>query len=390
MNRHASYASGIAALYACALLVSCGSDSVAGKTTTTGNGGIVVALGPDGNPLAGCLVLAARSWDTAAGLPGTVDTLVADATGSVNLPEEAYAFVEMRDGARSLGAWIKRVAVAPGVRRLVPLDSLRPLSGRWADRASIGAGRLYLDSSLRSANLQSDGSFSFADVATGAYALLLDADTSSSIRELGSVRLDGRTVRYEGSGNVLLAGDTTRSPLWIDDFESGVAAPLLRRSYPQTSPWYMWWTLMDKKRPTSSDYASILEAISADSTRPGHAFHARFAATDGNGWLAFATTGLELDLADRSEVCVTYRSDEILKIEFQRDSVDGTRPTLSATLPPSASWRDTCVPTSTLVPDAETPESLRSWNAFGKRVLTIQFLSKAWGTYMDLDDIRMR
>ena len=389
MNIRTSFATSVAALCACGLMVSCGSDSVAGKTTTTGNGGIVVALGPDGKALAGCLVLAAREWDTAAGRPGTIDTLVTDSTGAVRLPVDAYAFAELRDGGRSLGAWIKRVAVAAGERRLVSLDSLRPLRGRWADRSSIGAGRVYLDSSLRSASLQDDGSFSFADVATGSYALRLDAG-ASSIRELGSVLLDSREVRYEGSGNVLLAGDATRSPLWIDDFESGMAAPLLRRSYPQASPWYMWWALMDKKRPTSTDYASILEAIGVDSTRPGHAFHARFAATDANGWVAFATTGLELDLADRSEVCVAYRSDEILKIEFQRDSVDGARPTLSATLPASTDWRDTCVSTSTLVPDAETPASLRSWNAFGTRILTIQFLSKAWGTYMDLDDIRMR
>ena len=51
----------LAALCASGLLSACGSDSVAGKTTTTGNGGGIVALGPDGRPLAGCLALTARN-----------------------------------------------------------------------------------------------------------------------------------------------------------------------------------------------------------------------------------------------------------------------------------------------------------------------------------------
>lgn len=379
----------LAALCACGLLAACGNDSVAGKTTTTGNGGGLVALGPDGHPLAGCIALAARSWDPVAGRPGSIDTLRGDATGTVILPEDSYAFVEIRDSARPLGAWIKRVVMAQGDRRDVALDTLRAIHGRWPDRSTSGSGRFYLDSSLQSASLGDDGSFAFAAVPPGAYALQFAPDAAAS-RPLGDVVLDAAAVRYAGSGNVLLDGDPTRSPLWFDDFESGTAMPLLRRSYPSASPWYMWSALMDMQRPATTDYQSILGAIGFDSTRGSNVLQARFAATDANGWMALGVTGLELDLVDRTEVCVSYRSLNFLKIQFQRDSVGIVRPTLSSTLPASSQWKDTCVATSGFVPSDDTPDSLRTWSTFGRRVLVVEFQTQAWGTYLDLDDIRMR
>jgi len=378
----------ILAACACGLLISCGSDSVAGKTTTTGNGG-VVALGPDGKRLAGCIAFAARDWDSVSGTPGVVDTLLGDSSGIILLPNESYAFLEISNDARTLGAWIGRVAIADGNRQIVPLDTLRRIEGRWADRSEVGGGRMFLDSTFHSATLESDGAFSLESVPMGTYSLRLAAD-SNAIRPMGSVQATPGAVRYSGSGNVILVGDTTKSPLWIDDFESGTTLPSLSRSYPRTSPWYMWWVETDMSLPSSLVYDSILKAIQYDSTRASRAFHTRFATRNASSWVAAGLTSMELDLSARSELCFSYRADNTLKIQFQRDSVSGTRPTLSASVPASTSWLDTCVATSSFVPDLDTPDSLRTWSTFGKRVLVIEFQTPTGGTYVDLDDIRLR
>lgn len=372
------------------LLASCGGDRLAGKTTTTSNGGDLVALGPDGAPLAGCVALAARSWNPETGTPGVVDTLRGDASGTIALDREAYAFVEIQDGAGALGASLRRVLVADGDRRTIPLDTLRELAGRWADRAGVAQGRLFLDSSFQSASLSdSNGSFRFARVARGTYDLKLAADTGS-VRSMGSIRLDRGAVRYTGSGNVLLEGDTTLSPLWIDDFESGTYWPLLRPSVRGVSPWFMWWTETDMILPTATAPDSILAAIGPDSLRPGRTFHARFQTTGGNALIAAGITNMELDLRARREVCLSYRTDSPLRIEFQRDSVGAIRPVLSSTLPAAPAWRDTCAATADFVPASDTPDSLSTWDAFARRVLVIQFVASTGATHLDLDDIRLR
>jgi hypothetical protein len=372
------------------LLVSCGTDTVAGKTTTTSNGGGVVALGPDGKPLAGCVAFAARSWDPLAGKPGIVDTLQGDSAGNIPLPLSNYAFLEIEDSARSLGSWTKRVVVPEGSRRTIVLDSLRLLQGRWADHASIIQGRLFLDSSFRSTPLQdSDGSFTFGTVPTGDYEMVLEVD-AQAMRPMGSVRLGSNDVRYVGSGNIVVTGDTTGSPLWIDDFESGTVWPLLHQSIPGVSPWYIWTSMATLTLPTSSQSDSLLRAIGPDSTRPGRSFHSRFVTHDPYAWVALGLTGMEIDLSARSQLCFSYRSDTLLKIQFQRDSMGTVRPAISSTVPSSLQWRDVCVATSGFVPNSDNPDTLKTWSAFGKRVLVIEFQVPAGGTYMDLDDIRMR
>lgn len=377
-------------LLALAGLAGCGTDSVAGKTTTTGNGGGLVALGPDGRAASGCLVLAARSWDPVHGLPGTVDTLRSDATGNIPLPQETYAFLEIRDSTHSLGAWSKRIHVPEGTRRTIALDSLRTLEGRWADRPGILEGRLFLDSSFASASLRNaDGSFAFGKVPAGDYAMLLDAD-AKALRPMGAVRLGASEVRYTGSGNLVVTGDTTGSPLWIDDFESVSVFPLLHRSLPGVSPWYAWASLATMTLPASSRSDSMLRAIGPDSTRPGRCLHFRFVTQDPYAWVALGITGMEIDLSARSQLCFSYRSDTLLKIQFQRDSVGSVRPTLSSTLPSSRQWRDICVATNGFVPNPDTPDSLKTWSAFGKRVLVLEFQTPSGGTYLDLDDIRLR
>lgn len=372
------------------LLVSCGEDSVAGKTTTTSNGGDLVALGPDGRPMPGCVALAARSWDPETGTPGITDTLRGDAAGRIPLGQDHYAVIEIHDATRAWGASLRRVSVAEGGRRSVPLDSLRPLAGRWADRIGISKGRLFLDSSFRSAPLlAADGSFTFENVADGNYTLKLDAD-AQAIRSMGSVRLEGGEVRYTGSGNILLDGDTTLSPLWVDDFESGGVWPMLKSSLPGVSPWFVWWTETDMTLPVSADPESVLTAIGPDSTRAGRTFHARFATAGNNALIAVGVTNMELDLRSRSQVCLSYRTDSPLRIEFQRDSVGGVRPTIWTILPSAATWRDTCASTAGFAPTSDTPDSLATWNGFAKRVLVIQFLASTGATHLDLDDIRMR
>jgi len=377
-------------LFAMASLSGCGSDSVAGKTTTTGNGGGLVAQGPDGQALSGCMVLAARSWDPVHGVPGSVDTLRSDSAGHVELPQEAYAFLEIRDSAHALGAWSKKIFVPEGTRRTLVLDSLRTLEGRWADRSGIVEGRLYLDSSFRSAPLlKADGSFAFGKVPTGDYAVLLDAD-AKALRPMGSVRLGASEVRYTGSGNILVTGDTTGSPLWIDDFESVSVLPLLHRSLPSVSPWYTWASLATMTLPASSQSDALLRAIGPDSTRPGRSFHSRFIATDPYAWVALGIVGMEIDLSARSQLCFSYRSDTLLKIQFQRDSVGSVRPTLSSSLSSSRQWRDICVATNGFVPNPDTPDSLKVWSAFGRRVLVLEFQTPSGGTFLDIDDIRLR
>ena len=140
------------------VLAGCGGDSLAGKTTTTTNGGGgVVALGPDGRPIAGVVVLAARSWDPERGTWGGVDTLRGDAAGMVLLPNERYAFLEVRDVANPLGSWTKGVVMREGTTLALALDTLRILRGNWADRARAGRARFYLDSSFRSIRLSDTG-----------------------------------------------------------------------------------------------------------------------------------------------------------------------------------------------------------------------------------------
>jgi hypothetical protein len=371
-------------------LSGCGSDSLAGKTTTTGNGGGLVALGPDGSALSGCVVLAARSWDPVRGLPGAVDTLRSNASGSIPLPHEAYAFLEIQDSGRSLGAWTKGVFVPEGSHRTIVLDTMRPISGRWADRAGIANGRLFLDSSFCSTTLpNADGSFTFGKVPTGDYAMALDAD-AKEVRPMGSVHLEARDVRYRGSGNIVVTGDTTGSPLWIDDFESGSVLPLLHRSVPTASAWYVWASLATMTLPNLSQSDSILQAIGPDSTRPGRSFHSRFVTQDPYAWVALGIVGMEIDLSARSQLCFSYRSDTLLKIQFQRDSVGSVRPAMSSTTPSSRTWRDVCVPTSGFVPNPDTPDSLKAWSAFGKRILVLEFQTPSGGTFLDIDDIRLR
>jgi hypothetical protein len=372
------------------LFASCANDTVAGKTTTTSNGGDLLALGPDGAPLAGCVALAARSWNPVTGKPGAIDTIRGDAAGVVRLGEGAYAFVEIRDGTGNLGGRIAGSRLLDKNRQSVPLDTLRRIQGRWADRAGIAKGRLFLDSSLASAPLGShDGSFAFEKIPPGEFTLMLDADTQA-VRPMGRVSLSRDEVRYTGSGNVVLDGDTTRSPLWIDDFESGGYWPLLRPSVPGVSPWFMWWTETDMARPASADPESVRTAIGPDSLRPGRTFQARFRTTGTNALIAVGLTNMQLDLRSRTQVCLSYRADSPLRIEFQRDSVGGVRPTIWSTLPPAPAWRDTCAATSGFAATSDTPDSLATWDAFARRVLVIQFVASTGATRLDLDDIRLR
>lgn len=375
-----------------AFLVACGNDSVAGKTTTTTNGGDLVALGPDGTPLSGCVALAARSWDTTLSRAGQLDTLRGDSLGRISLGGEAYAFVEIRDASGALGARILLPRVEDGFRQLVSLDTLRDLAGVWADRAGVSNGSLVLDSSLVSAaTLGPDGAFTFRSVAPGTYGLLLQESTRPA-RPFGEVHLGAgsRGVRYTGSGNVVLAGDTTASPFWIDDFEPGSLRPQLRSAYPNASPWFVWWTWANMVRPASSSDSDLLSAIRPDSTRAGSTFQARFTTTGPNAWIALGVTNLQANLQARREVCLGYRSDAPMVIEFQRDSIAGQRPTFWDTLPPAPQWRDTCAALSNFSPGEGTPDSLRTWSAFGRRVLVIQFLATTGATHLDLDDLRLR
>lgn len=366
------------------LLGGCGMDPVAGKTTTTGNGGGLVAMGPDGSPAAGCLVLAARSWDPVGGVPGAVDTLRVDKTGFVRLPAESYAFVEVRDEVRSLGAWVRRVSLAGDERKLLALDTLRAVRGNWG---GAGGGRVYLDSSFQSSAVASDGSFAFPQVPAGRWALRGDEDGSP--QALGTLSVAAGTAGCGGCGEVSVALDPTAAPQWIEDFEAGSNLPRLYASWPGVSPWYLWWVQATMVLPASNDGDSILKAIGPDSVRAGKVFHGRFKPASPYAWIALGLTSLELDWSARQSLCFGYRSDTALKIQVQRDSVGTLRPAASAWVPASKTWRDVCVPFSGFVPDADVPDSLATWPVFGKRIRTLEFHSPA-GTYLDLDDILVR
>lgn len=368
----------------------CGSDPIAGKTTTTTNGGGVVAVSLDGHPIAGVVVFAARSWDPVTGTWGEVDTLRGDSAGHVLLPVDRYAFLELRDRANVLGAWAKGVIVSDGATRVWVLDTLRSVRGRWADRAGVGPGRLFLDSSFRSVALDdSGGRFDFGAIPVGSYEMLL-APQGQPRRFMGVVQLESTDRRYLGSGNILLDHDTTGSPLWIEDFESDPPGVLLRRSFPQVAGWYVWSTLMTVSQPSSSSDSSMHKAIGPDSLRPTNAYHSRFVATDPFATIGLGLTRLHFDVSARELFCFQYRSDTTVTVQFQRDSVGGVRPSTSATLSSSLVWRDACVATSSFVPGADTPDSLKTWTAFGRSILTLEFHVPAGGTFLDLDDIRMR
>jgi hypothetical protein len=372
------------------VLSACDDPTVAGKTTTTTNGGGgVVAATSAGVPVPGARVLAARGWDSTRGIPTGVDTLMADSAGTVRLPDESWAVVQILDREGRRGAVLRGLDLPDGNRRVVPLDDLRDLGGRWPDRATVATARLYLDSSFSSTAVAEDGSFAFAAVPEGRWTLRMQGG-SEGPRRMGEVDIAASSLRFTGSGNVLLDGDTTGSPLLVDDFESGTTWPRLHISDPGSSPWYMWWVLATMIQPKSSQADTLLQAIGPDSTRPGRSFHARFASNDPNSWVALGLTGLELDVSARSGLCFGWRSDNQLKIELQRDSVGGVRPTIHATVPSASAWRDTCVPFAAFVPNSDTPDSLKSWSAFGRRVLDLEFQAPSGGTFLDLDDIFLR
>ncbi|MCB9495736.1 MAG: hypothetical protein H6686_02505 [Fibrobacteria bacterium] len=391
MIRGVSWIAGACAIGFAFLSVSCGNDSVAGKTTTTSNGGgKLLAIGPDGAPLADGIVLAARSWNPLTGKPGIVDTLRSDASGNITAPQVEYAFVQILDRTRTFGALVRNLSRLDDAPISVQVDSLHRIQARWPDRSGISSGRMFLDSSFSSTRLrQGDDSFILDKVPKGSHELMLDTG-ASDVRPMGSIALSEQGVRYTGSGNILLKGDSTGSPLWIDDFEAGRIWPMLRPSHPEVSPWFMWWTETEMSIPASTSPADIGEAIGEDTLRGGRTFRARFTTIGSNAEIAAGITNLELDLRDRREVCLGYRSDAAFKIEFQRDSVAGLRPNLTATLPMASQWRDTCASTASFLPSAETPDSLATWNTFAKRVLVIQFMTSTGATFLELDDIRLR
>lgn len=380
-----------AAIAAILALAGCGDPTVAGKTTTTTNGGgALTATTRSGAPVPGARVLAARGWDTASGIPTGVDTLTADSTGRVDLPADRYAVVQVLDRPARLGAVLRRMELLDGNRRVVVLDSLRAVAGRWADRRTVPSARLYLDSTFSTVAAAEDGSFAFPGVPEGSWNLRMQGG-SGGPRRMGEIEVGRGSLRFAGSGNVLLDGDTTGSPLLVDDFESGTTWPLLHQSAPAASPWYMWWMQATMVRPTSSDAAdSVLRAIGPDSTRPGNSFHVRYAANGPGSWVALGLTNLEIDLSARGEICFSYRADTALNVVFQRDSVAGGRPTLSSSTPSSPVWRDVCLPISGFSANSETPDSLKTWAGFGRRVLVLEFQLRDGGTFLDLDDIRLR
>ena len=368
-------------------LAACGGESLAGKTTTTTNGGLV-ALGPDGAARPGCVALAARGWDALSGRPVGVDTLRSDADGRIEVPE-GISFLEIRDSSAPLGARVLPGGALDKIRREVRLDTLREVRGTWPDRAGTGGERLVLDSSFQTAAVRgSDGAFTFPAVPAGRYQLSLDPG-QGPIRPMGSFVLSKAERRFEGPGNVVIADDTTGSPLWIDDFEAASKRSLLGANIPGASPWYMWWMGVQMSLPTSVEPDSIPRAIGLDSTRPGKVFHARFVSQDASAWVALGLTNLRIDLRARRQVCFAYRTDGSLRVEFQMDSVGNTRPTLLSSLPSSGSWIDTCLATSAFAPVSDTPDSLSTWPNFARRVLVIQF-SALTGSFLDLDDIRLR
>lgn len=372
------------------LVSSCADNRVSGTTTTTSNGGGVVALGPDGKPLSDCIALAARTWNPVTGKPGLVDTLRSTADGIFLIEEGSYAFLEIHNPNRTLGAWFAPAYPLGDSLQSLQLDTLRNVRGRWPDHAGVIKGRMLLDSSFQTAALgPTDGSFSFDNVPMGRFKLLLDTGATAP-HAMGTLQLQRRDVRYQGSGNILIYGDTTGSPLWIDDFETGDIWPLLKTTVPRLSPWYMWWTETDMVRPTSNVPDSIRGAIGPDSNRTGKSIHARFTTTGPSGQVAIGITNMEIDLRDRSLVCFAYRADAPLRIEFQRDSLPGIRPTLSSTLPLASAWRDTCAMIADFTAGSDTPDSLKAWSDFARRVLVIQFSTSAGATYLDLDDIRLR
>lgn len=373
-----------------AILASCDHENLAGKTTTTSNGGGLVATAPDGRPLAGCVALAARSWNPSEGVPGIVDTLPGDSSGTIRFGGRSYAFVEIRGAGNVLGARILRPSgLDDGNVPVVRLDTVRRVEGRWADRSGAGRCRIVLDSSFQSAYLRDDGGFVLESVPVGEFALSLDED-DRELRPMGRLRLDPGDLLYLGSGNVLVSGDTTDSPLLVDDFESGRIWPMLKPSHPGVSPWYMWWQDASVSLPASNDPASIPTAIVYDPVRGGKVFQSRFSTNGPNALIAVGITDMEIDLRARSRVCFAYRVDAPLRVEFQRDSVSGGRPMLGATLPAAPSWRDTCVPVSGFLPGSDTPDSLKTWDSFARRVLVIEFGTSAGATSLGLDDVLLR
>ena len=142
--------------------------------------------------------------------------------------------------------------------------------------------------------------------------------------------------------------------------------------------------------PAESLLNSLQGAIGPDSIRSGSTFHSKFVTHDPYAWVALGITGLEIDLSARSQLCFSYRSDSLLKIQFQRDSIGAVRPATSSTLPSSIQWKDVCLSTTDFVANDDTPDSLKTWTAFGKRVLVIEFQTPAGGSFLELDDIRLR
>jgi len=152
----------------------------------------------------------------------------------------------------------------------------------------------------------------------------------------------------------------------------------------------MWNYQADMRLPGSSEADSVRKAIGTDSARAGKVLRTRFTMVDPDALVAIGITNMEIDLRPRTEVCLGYRADGPLRIEFQRDSVGQGRPALASILPASTAWKDTCAAIADFTPHADTPDSLKAWSAFGRRVLVLEFRTSGGASYMDLDDIRIR
>jgi len=328
--------------------------------------------------------LAARAWNSDSGLPSGVDTLRTDARGIVRLAAERYAVVEVRDETRSLGSLIRRWNLGEDQIATIRLDTLRSVRGRWI---GAPARRVFLDSSLQSSPLGSDGGFVLAQIPSGSWRLRLSRE--GIVRPLGTLRVESFGVECSGCDSVSVLPDPLAAPLWIDDFEMASNLPRLHRQVPTVSAWYAWWMDAEMLSPDSNQAGAIISAIGPDPERAGGSFHARFRARGPSSLVAIGLTDMELDWSDRQSVCFGYRADASLRVQLQRDSLGGGRPTFSASIAPSPDWRDVCLPFRSFVPETGLPDSLSSWERFGSQVLVIEFQSLG-GTSLDLDDILVR
>jgi hypothetical protein len=93
-------------------------------------------------------------------------------------------------------------------------------------------------------------------------------------------------------------------------------------------------------------------------------------------------------LTGKAQMCLSYRSNQRIKIEWFGDSADGyASPNFWIYVNASTTWKDTCVAFSAFNAFASNPASRSTWSQFYSTVDYVQILATVGAKYLEMDDL---